>query len=282
MAGYIANDYAKEKKRELAKQIPLYQEVAVPEKTFKTPYTYDLEQAKNKAFAEANSLQPLTSDVSAYYVAKNDAIKNARDYAERLDFKINDVIHEASDYNRGVAYENAVNRTTNANTNAKYGFQWLVEQLDFEDQYLDAKNKSLQGLLKESKYNTVMEQRKKQQLQDNYTNKSLLTSIKTSPSNYIKGWSKYHDDIWTRGQNNQLTTTQEQIDYAQLLSLVGQAYDNAYAQYTGVDYVGAGNLSVSDILKQPFDPNKHGKAVFGAKGTKLNRSKINDFLNKMK
>jgi hypothetical protein len=63
----------------------------------------------------------MTSDISAYYVAKNDAIKNARDYAERLDFKINDLIHEASDYNRGVAYENAVNRTTNTNTNAKYG-----------------------------------------------------------------------------------------------------------------------------------------------------------------
>jgi hypothetical protein len=127
LAGYIANDYANEKKRELAKQIPLYQEVAAPEKTFKTPYTYDLEQAKNKAFAEANSIQPMTSDVSAYYAAKNDAIKNARDYAERLDFKINDVIHEASDYNRGIAYENAVSRTANVNANAKYGHQWKVE-----------------------------------------------------------------------------------------------------------------------------------------------------------
>lgn len=282
LAGYIANDYANEKKRELAKQIPLYQEVAAPEKTFKTPYTYDLEQAKNKAFAEANSIQPLTSDVSAYYVAKNDAIKNARDYAERLDFKINDLIHEASDYNRGVAYENAVSRTTNTNTNAKYRHQWKVEQLDFEDQFIDAKNKSFQGLLKESKYNTVMAQRRKQQLQDHYTNKSLLTSIKTSPSDYIDKWTKHHDDIWTRGQNNQLTTTQEQIEYAQLLSLVGQAYDNAYAQYTGIDYVGAGNLSVSDVLKEQFDPKKHGVAVVGAKGTKLNRSRINDFLNKIK
>lgn len=282
LVGYVANDAANREKRELAKQIPLYQEVAVPEKTFKTPYTYDLEVAKNKAFAEANSLQPMTSDVSAYYVAKNDAIKNARDYAERLDFKINDLIHEASDYNRGVAYENALARTTNTNTNAKYQHQWAVEQLDFEDQFIDAQNKSLQGLLKELKYNTVMAQRKKEKLQDHYTNKSLLTSIKTSPSNYIKGWSNYHDDIWTRGQNNQLTTTKEQIDYAQLLSLVGQAYDNAYAQYTGIDYVGAGNLSVSDVLKEPFDPNKHGKAVFGAKGAKLNRSRINDFLNKIK
>ena len=282
LAGYIANDAANREKRELATQIPLYQEVNVPEKTFKTPYTYDLEVAKNKAFAEANSLQPMTSDVFAYYVAKNDAIKNARDYAERLDFKINDLIHEAGNYNRGVAYENALARTTNANTNAKYRHQWEVEQLDFEDQFIDAQNKSFQGLLKESKYNTVMAQRKKEKLQDHYTNKSLLTSIKTSPSNYIKGWSKYHDDIWTRGQNNQLTTTQEQIDYAQLLSLIGQAYDNAYAQYTGIDYVGAGNLSVSDILKEQFDPKKHGKGIFAAKGAKLNRSRINDFLNKIK
>ena len=224
----------------------------------------------------------MTSDVSVYYAAKNDAIKNARDYAERLDFKINDVIHEANDYNRGVAYENALARTTNTNTNAKYRHQQEVEQLDFEDQFIDAKNKSFQGLNKELKHNIVTEQRKKEKLQDYYTNKSLLTSIKTSPSNYINGWTKHHDDIWTRGQNNQLNTTQEQVEYAQLMSLVGQAYDNAYAQYTGIDYAGAGSMSVSDILKEQFDPKKHGVAVVGAKGTKLNRSRINDFLNKIK
>ncbi len=283
LAGYVANDIANEEKRKLAKQIPLYQEVAVPEKTFKTPYTYDLEVAKNKAFAEANNLQPITSDVSTYYVAKNDAIKNARDYAERLDFKINDLIRETNDYNRGVAYENAVNRTTNANTNAKYRHQWEVEQLDFENQFIEAQNASFQGLNKELKHNIVTAQRKKEKLQDHYTNKSLLNSIKTSPSNYINGWTKHHDDIWVRGQNNQLTTTQEQIEYAQLMSLIGQAYDNAYAQYTDINFVGAGDLNVSGILKEQYDPKKHGKNPIGAKkGAKLNRSRIDNYLNKIK
>jgi hypothetical protein len=66
------------------------------------------------------------------------------------------------------------------------------------------------------------------------------------------------------------------------MSLVGQVYDNAYAQYTGIDYVGAGNLNVSSILKEKFDPKKHGVVITGAKGTKLNRSRINNYLNKIK
>lgn len=282
LVGYVANDYANEQKRELAKQIPLYQEVAAPEKTFKTAYTYDLEQAKNKAFAEANNLQPITSDADVYYAAKRDSIKNARDYAERIDFKINDINREVNEYNRGIAYENALARTTNTNTNAKYQHQWKVEQLDFDDQYIDAKNASFQGLNKELKHNAVTEQRKLEKLQDYYTNKSLLTSVKNSPREFINKWSDHHDDIWTRGQNNQLTTTQEQIEYAQLLSLVSQAYDNAYAQYTGIDYVGSGQLSVSDILKEQFDPKKHGKTIQAKHGAKLNRSRINNFLNKLK
>jgi hypothetical protein len=98
-----------------------------PEKAFKTAYTYDLENAKRELIAEANSIQPITSDVSAYYDAKNNAIKNARAYANKLDIEINDRIHQTVSDNQDIAYNNAVNRTDTANTNAKHRHDWEIE-----------------------------------------------------------------------------------------------------------------------------------------------------------
>jgi hypothetical protein len=58
-----------------------------------------LEKAKSEAMAEANSLQPLTSDVTTYYQAKNDAINNARSYISKIDTHINDIVHEIAGTN---------------------------------------------------------------------------------------------------------------------------------------------------------------------------------------
>jgi hypothetical protein len=49
--------------------------------------------------AEATSIQPMTSDVSEYYKAKNDAIKNARAYTSKIDTQINDIVHQTADEN---------------------------------------------------------------------------------------------------------------------------------------------------------------------------------------
>jgi hypothetical protein len=77
--------------------------------------------------AEANSIKPITSDASLYYAAKNDAIKNAREYTTKLDTAINDVILKTKDENATIAFDNASERTKNANTNARYRHEWEIE-----------------------------------------------------------------------------------------------------------------------------------------------------------
>jgi hypothetical protein len=113
-----------------------------PEKAFKTAYTYDLEKAKNEILAEANSIQPITSDASIYYAAKNEAIKNARAYTTKLDTEINNRIQQTKDANSDIAYENAVKRTDNVNTNAKYIHEWDIEQKQGDIDYIEAANQS--------------------------------------------------------------------------------------------------------------------------------------------
>lgn len=282
LVGYVANEAANAKKQKIQKELPLYQEIMHPEKAFKTAYTYDLENAKRELIAEANSIQPITSDVNAYYDAKNNAIKNARAYANKLDIEINDRIHQTVSDNQDIAYDNAVNRTNTANTNAKYRHDWEIEQKQGEIDLIDAKNESFQNLNNEIKNNIVTEARKKQKQRDAYLNKHILTGLMTSPSNYIDNWTKHHDEIWYKGQNGQLETTQEQIEYQQLLSVVNQAATNIFAQYEGVKYPGLGTLYTNSALEEDYDPNKHGGGITHAKGGKIDKQKINNFINKLK
>ena len=282
LVGYVANEAANTKKQKIQKELPLYQEIMHPEKAFKTAYTYDLENAKRDLIAEANSIQPVTSDVSAYYDAKNNAIKNARAYANKLDVEINDRIHQTVSDNQDIAYDNAVNRTNTANTNAKYRHDWEIEQKQGEIDLIDAKNKSFQNLNNEIKNNIVTEARKKQKQRDAYLNKHILTGLTTSPSNYIDNWTKHHDELWYKGQNGQLETTEEQTEYQQLLSVVNQAATNIFAQYEGVKYPGLGTLYTNLALEKDYDPNKHGGGITYAKGGKIDKQKINNFINKLK
>lgn len=283
LAGYFANEAANAKKREKQKEIPLYQEVMSPEKGFKTAYTYDLEQAKNEILAEANNLQPITSDAALYYAAKNDSIKNARAYATKLDAEINNRIQQTKDANSDIAYTNAVNRTQNVNTNAKYIHDWDIEvNKQGAVDYIETRNQSFQNLNKEFKHYHVTDSTKNQEKRDAYMSKHILTGLTTSPSNYIKGWTKHHDLIWFKGQNGQLETTQEQIEYQQLLSVVNQASSNMMAQYENINYPGVGTLHTHDILKESYNPNKHGTAIVGKKGMKIDKQKIGNFINKLK
>lgn len=282
LAGYVANEAANAKKHKIQKEIPLYQEVMSPEKAFKTAYTYDLEKAKNEILAEANGIQPITSDASAYYAAKNDAIKNARAYTTKLDMEINNRIHEVSDKNTDIAYENAVRRTENVNTNAKYRHDWEIEQKQGEVDHLEASNQSFQNLNKELKHYAVTNARLRQRERDSYISKYVLTGLTTNPSNYINGWTKRHDLIWYKGQNGKLETDQEQAEYQQLLSIVNQASANLFAQYENIEYPGMGTLHTHETLKESWDPNKHGVAPRGAKGMKIDKQKIGNFINKLK
>lgn len=282
LAGYVANEAANAKKHKIQKEIPLYQEVMSPEKAFKTAYTYDLEKAKNEILAEANGIQPITSDASTYYAAKNDAIKNARAYTTRLDMEINNRIHEVSDKNTDIAYENAVRRTENVNTNAKYRHDWEIEQKQGEVDHLEASNQSFQNLNKELKHYAVTNARLRQKERDAYISKYVLTGLTTNPSNYINGWTKRHDLIWYKGQNGKLETDQEQAEYQQLLSIVNQASANIFAQYENIEYPGIGTLHTHETLKESWDPNKHGVTPRGAKGMKIDKQKIGNFINKLK
>lgn len=282
ISGYIVNKIANKKKREIQESIPLYQKIDTPEKAFKTAYTYDLEKSKNEIMAEANSIQPITSDASVYYAAKNDAIKNARAYTTKLDTEINDRIHQTKDINSDIAFENAVRRTENINTNAKYRHDWEIEQKQGEVDFIEANNQSFQNLNKEFKHNIVTEARQKQQKRDNYAYKHLLTGLKTSPSNYINGWTKHHDLIWYKGQNGLLETNEEQLEYQQLISIVNQASSNMLAQYENINYPGMGTLHIHSSLKEDYDPSKHGAFIKASKGAKINKYKIGNFINKLK
>jgi hypothetical protein len=92
-----------------------------------------------------------------------------------------------------------------------------------------------------------------------------------SPSNYIDNWTKHHDELWYKGQNGQLETTEEQTEYQQLLSVVNQAATNIFAQYEGVKYPGLGTLYTNSALEEDYDPNKHGSGVKHAKGGKIDK-----------
>lgn len=282
LTGYFANEAANAKKREIQKEIPLYQEVMAPEKAFKTAYTYDLEQAKNEVLAEANNIQPITSDAAVYYAAKNDSIKNARAYATKLDTEINNRIQQTKDTNSDIAYANAVNRTQNVNTNAKYRHEWDIEQKQGDIDYIEARNQSFQGLNKEFKHYHVTDSIKKQKERDASMYKHILTGITTSPSNYINGWTKHHDLIWFKGQNGQLETDQEQIEYQQLLALVNQASSTIFDQYNDIEYPGIGQLFAHSSLKESYNPNKHGTVIVGKKGMKIDKQKLGNFINKVK
>lgn len=283
LAGYVANEVANAKKQEIQKDIPVYQEVMSPEKAFKNAYTYDLEKAKGEIMAEANNIQPVTSDVSAFYKARNEAIKNARAYTTKLDTEINDRVHQTVSDNQDIAFENAVRRTENANTNAKYRHEWEVEQKQGDVDYIEARNQSFQNLNKEIKHSIVTNARKKQKQRDAYVSKYILAGLTTNPSNYIDGWTKRHDLIWYKGQNGILETDQEQIEYQQLLSIVNQASQNMFAQYENINYPGIGTLHTHEVLKESYDPTKHGKVALQAKkGAKIDMQKIGNFINKLK
>lgn len=283
LTGYFANEAANTKKREIQKEIPLYQEVPDPEKGFKTAFTYDLEQAKNEVLAEANNIQPITSDAATYYAAKNDSIKNARAYATKLDTEINNRIQQTKDANSDIAYANAVTRTQNVNTNAKYRHDWDIEvNKQGAVDYIEAANQSFQGLNKEFKHYHVTDSTKKQKERDASMYKHLLTGITTSPSNYINGWTKHHDLIWFKGQNGQLETNQEQIEYQQLLALVNQVSSTIFDQYNNIEYPGIGQLFTPSSLKEAYNPNKHGNAIVGKKGMKIDKQKIGNYINKLK
>lgn len=278
LSGYIANAVANAKKQKIQKDIPIYQEIPTPEKGFRTAYTYDLEKAKNEIMAEATNLQPVTSDVNAYYAAKNEAIKNARNYTTKLDTEINERIHQTANDNQDITFENAVNRTNNVNTNAKYRHDWEVEQKQGEVDYIEANNQSFQNLNKEIKHNIVTRARDKQKKRDAYMNKHIITGIMTTPSNYIEGWTKQFDLIWNKGQNGKLETEQETAIYQQLLSVVTQAASSIMAQYDNIKYDGIGQLHIPEGLKQDYKPG----IVIGAEGMKINKQKINNFINKLK
>lgn len=282
IAGYAVNEFANQEKQKVQKEIPIRLEQIGPEKAFRTAYTYDLEKAKGEAMAEANSIQPLTSDVTAYYKAKNDAINNARSYASKIDTHINDMVHEIAGINSDIAYTNAVSRTSTANTNAENIHNWKVEQLQGEVDLIEARNQSFQNLNKEIKHNVVTDARRRQKQRDAYVSKHVLTGVTTNPSNYIDGWSKHHDLIWYKGQNGQLTTEQEQVEYQQLLSIVNQAASNLLAQYENIKYPGLGTLHTHDVLTESYDPSKHGTTIVAAKGAKIDKKKIGTYINKLK
>lgn len=282
IAGYAVNEFANQEKQKVQKEIPIRLEQIGPEKAFRTAYTYDLEKAKGEAMAEANSIQPLTSDVTAYYKAKNDAINNARSYASKIDTHINDMVHEIAGINSDIAYTNAVSRASTANTNAENIHNWKVEQLQGEVDLIEARNQSFQNLNKEIKHNVVTDARRRQKQRDAYVSKYVLTGVTTNPSNYIDGWSKHHDLIWYKGQNGQLTTEQEQVEYQQLLSIVNQAASNLLAQYENIKYPGLGTLHTHDVLTESYDPSKHGATIVAAKGAKIDKKKIGTYINKLK
>ena len=278
LAGYIVNEIANHEKQEIQKTIPIYQEIPTPEKSFKTAYTYDLEKAKNEIMAEANSIKPITSDASQYYAAKNDAIKNAREYTTKLDTAINDVILKTKDENATIAFDNAVERTNDANTNAKYRHDWEIEQKQGEVDRIEASNQSFQNLNKEIKHDFVTKYRQKKKQRDAYAQKHILKGIMTTPSNYIDGWTKSHDLIWYKGQNNQLENDEERTIFQQLSSVVQQAIQSIMAQYEGIDYEGIGKLHVPQGLMAEYTP----KVPTGARGMKINKSRMCNFINKLK
>lgn len=282
MAGYLVNEFANQEKEKVQKEIPIRLEQIGPEKAFRTAYTYDLEKAKSEAMAEANSIQPLTSDISDYYAAKNEAIKNARAYTSRIDTQINDIVHQTAAENQDIDYTNAVSRTATANTNLENIHNWKVEQLQGEVDLIEARNQSFQNLNKEIKHNVVTDARRRQKQRDAYVSKHVLTGVTTNPSNYIDGWSKHHDLIWYKGQNGQLTTDQEQVEYQQLLSIVNQAASNLLAQYENIKYPGLGTLYTHDVLTESYDPSKHGTTIVAAKGAKIDKKKIGTYINKLK
>lgn len=282
LTGYIANEVANGRKRKIQKNIPIYQEVMDPEKSFKTAFTYDLEKSKNEIMAEATNFKPITSDADTYYSARNDAIKNARAYTTKLDTEINNIVHQTASDNQAIAFDNAVRRTDKVNTNAKYLHDWIVEQKQGEVDYIEAGNQSFQNLNNEFKHNIVTDARRKQRQRDAFVNRHVLTGLNISPSNYIKGWTKHHDLIWYKGQNGKLETEQEQIEYQQLLSIVNQASTDIFAQYENIKYPGMGNLHIHSVLKESYDPNKHGVAAIGAKGMKIDKQKIGNFIKKLK
>ena len=276
LAGYIVNEVANAKKQEIQKTLPLYQEIYDPEKAFRTAYTYDLETAKNKIVAEATGLKPITSDASVYYAARNEAIKNAREYTTKLDAHINDVIHQTASENQDIAFSNAQARTNKANINAKYRHEWEVEQKQGEIDRIEASNQSFQNLNKEFKNSIVTRSRSKQKQRDAYMQNHIIDSIKISPANYIEGWTKYHDSIWHKGQTGQLTTEEEQIAYQQLQAVVQQAISSIMAQYQGINYQGRDTLHVPEELTKPYEPS------IKAKGGKIDKHRINNFVNKLK
>lgn len=278
IAGYTVNEIANAKKQEIQKTIPIYQELPTPEKSLKTAYTYDLEKSKNEIMTEANSIKPITSDASQYYAARNEAIKNARDYTTKLDTEINELIHKTKDENAAIAFNNAINRTQNVNTNAKYRHDWEIEQKQGEVDRIEASNQSFQNLNKEIKHGLVTAARQKKKQRDVYAQRHLLKGITTTPSNYIEGWTKYHDLIWYKGQNNQLESDDERTTYQQLASIVQQAVSSIMAQYDGIKYHGMGELHVPEGLKTEFTPT----VVTGAKGMKINKQKLSNFINTLK
>ena len=283
IVGYVANEAANAKKREIQKQIPIYQEVMSPEKAFKTAYTYDLEKSKNELEAEAHNIQPVTSDVNAFYSARNEAIKNARAYTTKIDTEINNRIHEVNDANADIAYENAVNRTETVNSNAKNRHDWVVEQLQGQSDFIDAANASFQNLNKKIEHTLVTAAREKQAKRDSYVNTHILAGLKINPSNYINGWTRHHDLIWYKGQNGQLETDAERAEYQQLLAVVNQASGSLFSQYENIHYPGMDVLHVSKFFKQDYDPSKHGNAALRVKhGAKIDKQKIGNFINKLK
>ena len=283
IVGYVANEAANAKKREIQKQIPIYQEVMSPEKAFKTAYTYDLEKSKKELEAEAHNLQPVTSDVNDFYSARNEAIKNARAYTTKIDTEINNRIHEVNDANADIAYENAINRIETVNSNAKNRHDWIVEQLRGQSDFIDAANASFQNLNKKIEHTLVTAAKEKQAKRDSYVNTHVLAGLKINPSNYINGWTRHHDLIWYKGQNGQLETDAERAEYQQLLAVVNQASGSLFSQYEDIQYPGMDILHVSKYFKQDYDPNKHGNAaVHGKHGAKIDKQKIGNFINKLK
>lgn len=279
LAGYIVNEIANREKQKIQKTIPIYQEIPTPEKSFKTAYTYDLEKAKNEIMADANSIKPITSDASQYYAAKNDAIKNAREYTTKLDTAINDVILKTKDENATIAFDNAVERTNDANTNAKYRHDWEIEQKQGEVDRIEASNQSFQNLNKEIKHDFVTKYRQKKKQRDAYAQKHILKGIMTTPSNYINGWTKSHDLIWYKGQNNQLENDEDRTIFQQLSSVVQQAIQSIMAQYEGIDYEGIGKLHVPQGLMAEYTPKV---SPTGARGMKINKSRMCNFISKLK
>lgn len=283
IVGYVANEAANDKKREIQKQIPIYQKVTSPEKAFKTAYTYDLEKSKNELEAEAHNIQPMTSDINAFYSARNEAIKNARAYTTKIDTEINNRVHEVNNANADIAYENAVNRTETANENAKNRHTWTVEQLQGQADFVQAANASFQNLNKKIEHTLVTAANKAQAKRDTYVNTHVLAGLKINPSNYIDGWTKHHDLIWYKGQNGELETDAERAEYQQLLAVVNQASSSLFSQYEDIHYPGMDVLHVNKYFKQDYNPSKHGNtAVRGKHGAKIDKQKIGNFIKKLK